>query len=735
VKRNKFRFSAQHDTVDCGPACLKMLSSFYGKEYTLDYLREICYVNREGVSLLVLEDAAKTLNFDTLKLKLTVNSLKDEVVLPCILFWKSDHFIVLKKIQFDFLSKKLSFFIADPALGSFKIDQSTFYKNWYYDEFKGIALVLEPSSKFILAPKQALHKSSGLAFLRPYLISYKAQFFHVVVGMLIASVISLIFPILTQKLIDEGVQKRSISVIQLILFSQLFLLLGQTIISLLRNFFLIHINSRVSISIISEFLKKVMTLPIRFFDSKSTGDFMQRINDHERIEIFLTRTILTIVFSLINIVIFSIVLLYYSINIFIVFAVGSCMSVVWIWFFQKKRLIIDYKKFQHLKESQNSVFELISGMQEIKINNCEKYMRAKWEHIQSKLFGIQLQGLIVNQFQEIGSHTLTIFKNIIMSYIVARLVLNGSMTLGALLSISYIVGELNLPLENILQFFRSFQEATLSINRLSEIHNREDEGKNSYLSVENTYRNNQTGIVLKDLVFQYEGPRSPKILNNINFTIPFGAVTAIVGASGSGKTTLLKLLLKFYEPTQGSITIGDRDLVDIQPEAWRNKCGSVMQDGFIFSESIDRNIALNDKEVDYEKLGYSAKMANIDDFIESLPLKYKTKIGNTGSGLSAGQKQRILIARAIYKNPDFLFLDEATSALDSNNEKIIVNNLNNFFVNKTVIIIAHRLSTVINADKIMVLKNNEIVQEGTHKSLVNSKGYYYDLIRNQLDLG
>ncbi|MDP1972566.1 MAG: ATP-binding cassette domain-containing protein, partial [Sediminibacterium sp.] len=517
--------------------------------------------------------------------------------------------------------------------------------------------------------------------------------------------------------------------------------IGTTAIEAIRSWLLLHMSTRINISIISDFLIKLMKLPIRFFDTKMVGDITQRINDHNRIEQFLTGTSLPTLFSLVNLLVFSFVLCFYSIPIFLVFLIGSTLSVGWMIFFLKKRKELDYARFQRMSDNQNNLFEIITGMQEIKMNDSETMHRWGWERIQAKLFKISVKGLSLAQYQNIGSSFFTQLKNILISFLSAKEVINGNISLGMMLSISYITGQMNGPIGQLFNFFQSAQDAKLSIDRLSELYSMDDEEKENefmptdeleLLSLEND--NRSTGVILQNVSFQYGGSDSPLVLDNISLLIPIGKVTAIVGSSGSGKTTLMKLLLKFYEPTKGSIYLGKTPLNQISAKWWRRQCGAVMSDGYIFSDSISKNISVQD-DIDKPKLLSAVRAANIESFIEELPLGFSTKIGNTGNGISSGQRQRILIARAIYKDPKFLFLDEATSTLDANNEKTIIENLAGFSAGKTVVVIAHRLSTVKHADQIIVMEEGRIVEMGNHHDLSSSKGKYYDLVKNQLELG
>jgi len=554
-------------------------------------------------------------------------------------------------------------------------------------------------------------------------------------GLLTGSLLQLIFPFLTQSVVDFGISNQNIGFIYLVLIAQITLYIGKTAVDFIRGWILLHISTRVNISLISDFLIKLMKLPISFFffDKKMTGDLLQRINDHTRIESFLTSTSLNIIFAFVNLIIFGLVLLFYSTKIFIIFLVGSVLYGLWIWFFMKKRRELDYKRFSQLSDNQSNVIQLITGMQEIKLHNAERQKRWEWERIQARLFKVNIKSLALNQYQQAGSVFLNETKNIFISFIAATSVIHGDMTLGMMLAVQYIIGQLNSPVEQMIDFMRSAQDAKISLERLGEIHLKDDEEKPDDEKISELPE--KKDIYIKNVSFSYSGSKDDYVLKNINLHVPDKKITAIVGTSGSGKTTLLKLLLGFYPPGEGEIRTGDIRLENFSIRTWRNKCGTVMQDGFIFSDSIAKNIAVSDETVDKKKLLHAVKVANIREFIESLPLAYNTKIGQEGTGLSQGQRQRILIARAVYKNPEFIFFDEATNALDANNEKIIMDNLEKFFEGKTVIVVAHRLSTVKNADKIVVLEKGELIEEGTHEKLVKKKGAYFELVKNQLELG
>ena len=553
--------------------------------------------------------------------------------------------------------------------------------------------------------------------------------------LLLGSLLTLVFPYLTQNLIDKGVNAKNLNIITIILLAQLAVFLGTIIIDIIRNWLMLYVGTKISITIISDFLKKILQLPINFFDTKMMGDFNQRIQDNDRIEHFLTSQSLLTFFSIINFSVFFGVLWYYNLKILLVYLFLTILSITWSFYWLKKRKYLDYFKFQFRSENQESIYEIISGVTEMKLNQFENFKRNEWENIQQKLFKINIRILKLDQIQLSGFEFINQIKNILVTFLAATFVVQDKMTLGELLSVSYIVGQMNSPVNQLVVFFRSLQDAKLSLERLDEVQNHPIEEKENQNVLTLSQFSNNVGIKFQNLSYQYEGPKSPYVLKDINFKIPHGKITAIVGASGSGKTTLMKLLLKFYQPTQGEIFFNSENINNISPKSLRENCGVVMQDGFIFSDTIERNIATGDEVIDKEKLQNAVKIANIEEFINSLALGYNTKIGASGNGISGGQKQRILIARAVYKNPHYIFFDEATSALDAENEKFIHDNLQQFFKGKTVLIIAHRLSTVKNANQIIVLKNGEIAEIGTHQQLVQNKADYFNLVKNQLELG
>jgi ATP-binding cassette subfamily B protein len=728
---NKFPFYRQLDQMDCGPTCLKMIAEFYGKNYTLEYLRGKSHFSRTGVSAQGIVHASESIGFRTLAIKMPFDLLDEEdgvsfevLPLPCIVHWNQKHFVVAYKY-----SKKYVW-IADPGKGRFKVSHQVFKKSWISDGDEGITIVLETSPEFYEhdVPKQ---EKKGFGFLFQYLKPYKWLILQLIVGLLLGSVFQLIFPFLTQSIVDIGIQNQNIDFIWLILIAQVMIFVGQISVRVLQSWILLHISTRINVNLISDFLIKLMRLPIAFFDSKMIGDVLQRIGDHSRIEAFLTGSTLTFIFSIINFFVFGAVLYWYYPPIFWIFFFASLLYYAWIFIYLKKREEVDYLKFNELSQNQSSLIELIQGMQEIKLQNSENKRRRHWTNIQARLFHANIKSLEITQKQDTGAAAINQLKDILITFTAASAVVTGEVTLGMMLAIQYIVGQLNGPLQQTVGFIRTAQDARISLERLGEIHNKEEEkDQDSHVDI----LPEAADIKIDNLSFRYN-ELEDEVLKNISLTIPHGKTTAIVGTSGSGKTTLVKLLLGFYKPQSGKIKLGGTHLHNINKKLWRHKCGAVMQDGFIFSDTIANNIAESEDSVDKVKLLQAVKTANIQSFIEELPVGYNTTIGARGNGISQGQRQRLLIARAVYKNPDFLFFDEATNALDAKNERVIVENLNQFLKGKTVIIVAHRLSTVKNADQIIVLEKGELMETGTHEELVNLKGRYYKLVKDQLELG
>lgn len=728
-----FYLYKQLDSMDCGPSCLRMVAKHYGKTYRLDTLRQRSEYTRQGVSMLGISNAAESIGFKSLGAKLSFQELC-EAPLPCIVHWNQNHFVVVYKIKR--IGKRIKIYVADPAARLAAFTPEEFNRSWIGTksggEDKGIVLLLEPTPEFYVEPGEKANRT-GFGFLYSYVKPYKQFILQLIIGLIFGSLIQLILPFLTQNIVDIGIGTKNINFIWLVLIAQMVLALSTVSVNFIRSWILLHLGARINISLISDFLIKLMRLPVGFFDTKMTGDLMQRIGDHKRIQTFLTGSSLNILFSFFNIVIFGIVLLYYNIAIFSIFFFASGLYILWISLFMKRRRELDYKSFTQNAANQSSVIQLITGMQEIKLNTCEKQKRWEWERIQAKLFKISTKGLALGQYQEAGGTLINQFKNIIITVVAANSVIKGDLTLGMMLSVQYIIGQLDAPISQIIGFVQQTQDARISLERLAEIHGKDDEeAVDSSLITEIP---KDKALLINNLSFKYAGSGEEYVLRGINLTIPSGKTTAIVGVSGSGKTTIIKLLLGFYPPSRGELLLGENNLNELSMTSWRKQCGVVMQDGFIFSDTIANNIAPGAEFIDKQKLGRAVEIANIKDFIESLPLKYNTKIGQEGVGLSQGQKQRILITRAVYKDPQFIFFDEATNALDSNNEKVIMENLDEFFIGRTVIIVAHRLSTVKNADKIVVLDKGQIIEEGTHQELTASKGAYFQLVKNQLELG
>ncbi|WP_448606140.1 peptidase domain-containing ABC transporter [Paenimyroides ceti] len=731
----KFSHYQQADCKDCGPTCLKIIAKHYGRQLNIQTLRDLSETTREGSNLLALSEGAEQIGFRTLGVKLSLEKLF-EAPLPCILHWNKNHYVVLYKIK-SRKSKIKKIYISDPAFGLLEYSQEEFLKFWIGNNANkttedGIALLLEPTPNFHnqTSSINQEEKVFGFKYLSKYLFKYKSFIVQLAAGLLAGSIMQLLFPFLIQSIVDVGIQNQNMHFIWLVLIAQLFLFFGKTALEFTRSWILLHLSTRINISLISDFFIKLMNLPISFFDVRMTGDIMQRINDHSRIERILTTSSLSVLFSVVNMVIMGGVLAYYNFQIFGVFFLGSLLYFGWIVLFLKRREELDYKRFSEVSQEQSKVIELINGMQEIKLHNAERQKRWGWEYVQARLFKVSIQGLVLEQTQSIGSNFINELKNIFIVFLSAKLVIDGDITLGMMMAISSIVGNLNAPVIQLIGFVRELQDAKISLARLGEIHDKQDECQNQ--SIKDIPE--KADIILKDVSFRYTGSDT-FVLDKLNLTIPKNKVTAIVGVSGSGKTSLMKMLLKFYEPVEGSIFYDVIDLKNISQKSWRNHIGSVMQEGYIFNDTIANNIAVGVDIIDKKRLQYATDVANIKSFIDSLPVGYNTKIGMEGTGMSTGQKQRLLIARAVYKNPKMLFFDEATSALDANNEKEIMEKLDAFFKQKTVVVIAHRLSTVINADQIVILDKGKIIEQGNHNELVTLKGNYYQLVKNQLQLG
>lgn len=732
--KNNFTFIRQHDSMQCGVACLQMICKSFGREYTMDSLSKLCFATTEGVSMLGINEGANILGLHTISTKTTISML-GEASLPCILHWNQNHFVVLYKVK-----KGKKFYVADPGKGLVTYGLEEFKQHWIStksnDEDKGIAMFLETTPAFYtykMEGEENIKEKRSFRFLFGYVKKYRKYFGQIILGLVVGSLLQLVLPFLTQSIVDVGIKNQDIGFVWLILLGQLMLTISRTAIDFIRRWLLLHISLRINISLVSDFFIKLLKLPMSFFDTKLMGDLMQRMNDHSRVNTFLTQQTLNITFAMLTFVVFSVVLFFYNKLVFVIFLLGSILYGGWMTLFLKRRKVLDYELFEQQAINNNKTYEFITSMQEIKLQDCEQRRRWEWEDTQADLFGVQMKSLKLQQTQEAGSIFINEVKNIIITVVAATAVIHGQMTLGMMLAVQYIIGQLNSPVEQLMNFFYSLQDVKISLERINEIHQMDDEnGKEGLLT---SFEDKNEGIDIKNIMFKYDPHALRKTIDDVNIHIPQGKVTAIVGASGSGKTTLIRLMLGYYSVLEGQINIGNININKLNKKWWRRQCGVVMQNGVIFSESIARNIAVDDGDIDKERLLKAAEIACIKDYVMALPLKFNTKIGRDGVGLSQGQKQRILIARAVYKNPDYIFLDEATNSLDANNERSIVENLDKFYKGKTVVIVAHRLSTVKNADQIVVIDHGKVVEVGNHESLTAKRGAYYNLVKNQLELG
>ena len=731
---HSFPLTLQHDSMQCGIACLQMICKYFGRDYTLSALSKHCFATTEGVSLLGISEAADTLGLHTLSARATVDELAENP-LPAILHWNQNHFVVLYKVK-----KGRKFYISDPAKGRITYGYDEFIAHWAstlsYGRPAGIVMFFEMTPAFFEFKMDGMTDASerrSFRFLFGYIKKYRKYFLQIVIGLILGSGMQLVLPFLTQAIVDEGIKGKDLNIIWLILLGQLMLTASRTTIDFYRRWILLRIGMNINISLLSDFFVKLLKLPMSFFDTKLMGDLMQRMSDHSRVNNFLTQNCLNVTFSMLTFVVFSVVLFMYSKFVFCIFLLGSLGYGCWLLSFLRRRKVIDYELFEQQSTNNNRTYEFITSMQEIKLQDCERRKCKEWETVQHDLFRVQQKSLKLQQTQEAGSICINEIKNMVITVVAAASVIHGDITLGMMLAIQYIIGQLNSPVEQLMQFFYSLQDVKISLERINEIHLMKDE--NGKEGLKKQVEDASEGITLRHVDFKYDPHAMYKTLDDINIHIPHGKVTAIVGASGSGKTTLIRLMLGYYPVSGGKLTIGGTDVNTLNKKWWRRQCGVVMQEGAIFSESIARNIAVDDNDVNLEQLYQAADLACIKDDIFYLPLRFNTKIGRDGMGLSQGQKQRILIARAIYKNPDYLFLDEATNSLDASNEYDIVTNLEKFYAGKTVVIVAHRLSTVRNADQIIVLKHGQVVEIGNHESLTAKRGTYYKLVRNQLELG
>ncbi len=731
----RFPFIKQHDSMECGVACLTMILQWYGKHTSLSSVAEQCPPTTEGVSLSGLAQTARRYGMEAVAARATIDELAQST-LPAIIHWQQNHFTVLYRVS---SGRRRRFYVSDPAKGRVCYSEAEFEAGWLSTASqgmpKGIALFLAPGEGFDAANAGADGgERRSFGFLLSYLRTYRRYFMHIVAGLALGCLLQLILPFMTQAIVDVGIKNGNISLIWLILLGELMIVIGRTATDFIRRWLLLHISMRINISLVSDFFIKLLRLPMAFFDTRKTGDLLQRIADHGRVQQFLTGQVLGVLFTLLSFVIFGVVLLVYNRLIFAVFVLGSIVYGVWIATFLHQRKVLDYELFEQQARNQNYTYQFISSMQEIKLQDCERRRRWEWEDVQADLFGVQMKSMKLQQSQEAGSIFINEVKNIIITVLAATAVINGQMTLGSMLAVQYIIGQLNSPVEQLMAFIYSLQDVKISLERINEIHQgKDEEADRGQLSAFDAGA--RKSIAIENLSFRYDRFSPGLTIDNISLDIPAGRTTAIVGASGSGKTTLIKLLLGYYRPESGRISVAGRNLDDYSLRWWRRQCGTVMQDGVIFSESIARNIAVDDGDIDCARLESAARLACINDYIESLPLRYNTRIGRDGMGLSQGQKQRILIARAVYRNPDFIFLDEATNALDAGNERAIVENLDEFYRGRTVVVVAHRLSTVRNASRIVVLDGGRIAEQGTHYELIARRGVYFNLVKNQLELG
>ena len=729
---NSFPFFRQSDAMMCGVTCIQMICKYYGERYNQKFLSDICYASKEGVSLLGIRDAAVKIGLYTISGRLTIDELSS-ATLPCILHWNQNHFVVLYKVK-----KRQKFYIADPGKGLITYTMDEFKQHWIGtgrdNEGKGIAMFLEPTQAFYdNTNEHETRTEKPFKFLFGYIKQYRKYFFQIILGLFVGSLLQLALPFLTQNIVDIGIKNKDIDFIWLILIGQLVITLSRTSVDFIRRWLLLHISMRINISLVSDFFIKLLQLPMSFFDTKLMGDLMQRIGDHSRVNSFLTQQTLNVAFSLISFAVFSCVLLVYNRLIFLIFLIGSILYGGWMALFLRRRKVIDYELFEQQAANNNKTYQFLTSMQEIKLQDCEQRRRWEWEDVQADLFHIQMKSLKLQQMQEAGSIFINELKNIIITVVSATAVINGSLTLGMMLAVQYIIGQLNSPIEQLMHFIYSVQDVKISLERINEIHKKDNE--EDYNRSRTDFDNESHNIELSNIDFKYDPHALSKTIEGVNIHIPEGKITAIVGASGSGKTTLIKLMLGYYPVMSGEITIAGHNISEYNLKWWRRQCGVVMQDGVIFSESIARNIAVDDGEIDEKRLEKAAEIANVKDFVMALPLKFNTNIGRDGMGLSQGQKQRILIARAVYKNPKFIFLDEATNSLDASNERAIIEKLSTFYKGRTVVVVAHRLSTVKNADQIIVMDKGKVIETGNHKSLTAKRGAYYNLVKNQLELG
>lgn len=723
-----YPFVRQYDAMDCGPACISMVALSHGKHLSLETVRKKAWITREGVSFLGLKTAAESIGFNAAGVKIPFSRLKDDAPLPCIVHWRQNHFIVVNRISEE------KIWVSDPAIGRIRMTHDEFRQGWISGETggepAGMALLLEPGPSFASLQDDPPSKG-GFEFLIPYLKPYRKQIILLLAGLIVSSAIQLVFPFLTQAIIDRGIDGGDIRFIWLVLAGQLALTAGRLAVEFSRGWLLLHMGTKLNVTIVSDFLARLMDMPISYFDTKLNGDILQRIDDNSRIENYLTSSSLAILFSMFNFIVFGVVLAIYSIHVLLVFIAGTALYILYVTLFMQSRERLDNIRFMQMAEAGNRMINIVNGMQEIKLAGNEASNRREWEEQQRGIFTTRVKGLRIQQFQTAGGTLIHESVNIIITVISATQVINGSMTLGMMLAVQFITGQLNGPVSQIVNFMMATQDARISLERLSEVHAMEPEEK----AGQGVPMPEKADIEVRNISFRYEGPGSPWVLRNLDLTVPAGMTTAVVGESGSGKTTLLKMLMAFYRPEEGSVLIGGRRLDEISISSMRKNTGAVMQEGYIFPDTILGNIAPGEENPDTERVAEAVRVANLQPLLDLLPSGLKTRVGQGGHGLSQGQRQRILIARVVYKRPALLLLDEATSALDASNERMISENLAGFYAGRTVVIVAHRLSTVRHADNIVVLDRGRVAESGTHASLTALRGTYYRLIKDQLEMG
>jgi len=717
----------QTDKKDCGPTCLRIICRYYDKIISIEYLRELTNVSHFGTTLYGLSTAAEKLGFRTITSKMTFKNFVKNFSLPTIVHWKQNHFIVVYKVKRNYI------YVADPAIGKMKYDYKSFLEGWSSyenEEAVGVALYLEPTPQIYAeddSPK------ISFSYFLSYFSNYKKQYLQVILGMLASMVIGFLVPFTTKSVIDIGINGKNINFINLMLIAQFVLAFSTIAIGFIQSWLFMHIATKIGLSITIGYIAKVMKLKIPYIERKTLGDFMQRMSDNGRIQAFISTSTISTVFSFTNVIIFGVVMATYNLKVLAVFLIGSSIYALWILLFIKKRREFDMKKFEQNSESQTSIVQIFNGIRDIKLFNFEKYKRWEWERIQAKIFKLSMRQLSLSQVQQTGAFVIEQSKNIIITYIIVTSVINGEISFGTMIAMQYILAQMGSPLQQLISLINSYQDAKVSLDRIAEIHNQEDEEtlEDELNRINNPIEITSRTIQFQEVTFSYNKLILEPILNNINLTFPEGKFTAVVGASGCGKTTLIKLLLRFYSVDRGSISIGDLDLNNISINMWRNQCGAVLQDGYLFSGTIGENVALSSEGFDQASVISACKSTNIHDFIKTLPLGYKTKIGENGMDLSQGQKQRLLIARILYKKPDFVFFDEATNALDAENEKIVMKSLRTELVNKTIIFVSHRLSAISNADNIIVMDKGKVVEQGNHIHLMNSGGLYFNMFNSQ----